>query len=148
MSLSYKQLCFITFICMLTLGQCLTSKFISLEDDRVIIIDQDGASDLECCMYGNCHCSNLSLSLEHIQDNTEIRIQSVVSLHNVVVFENVSNGKITGNSNVTVRCADHQGGLVGKNINYIVIQGITWDSCNGITMLSFTHIYINFSTLL
>ena len=139
---SYKQLRFITFICMLTLGQCLTSKFISQEDDRVIIIDQDGTSDLECCMYGNCHCSNLSLALEHIQDNTEIRIQSVVSLQNVVVFENVSNVKITGNSNVTVRCADHQGGLVGKIINYIVIQGITWDTCNGITMLTFTHIYI------
>ena len=93
-------------------------------------------------MYGNCHCSNLSLALEHIQDNTEIRIQSVVFLHNVVVFENVSNVKITGNGNVTVRCADHQGGLVGKNINYIVIQGITWDTCNGMTMLTFTHVYI------
>ena len=107
----------------------------------MIIIDQDGRNDLECCMYGNCYCSNLSLAIEHIQDNTEIRIQSAVSLHNAVVFENVSNIKIRGNSNATVRC-DHQGGLVGKNINYIAIQGITWDSCNGITMLNFTHIYI------
>ena len=107
----------------------------------MIIIDQDGTSDLECCMYGNCHCSNLSLGLEHIQDNTEIRIQSGISLHNAVVFGNVSNVKITGGSNPTVRC-DHQGGLLGNNINYIVIQGITWDSCNGITMLSFTDAYI------
>ena len=141
MSSSYKQLRFITFICMLTLGQCLTSKFIGQKNHRVIIIDQDGRSDLECCMYGNCYCSNLSLALEHIQDNTEIRIQSAVSLHNAVVFENVSNIKITGSSNAIVRC-DHQGSLVGKNINYIAIQGITWDTCNGITMLSFTHIYI------
>ena len=139
--MSYMQPQFITFICMLSLGQCLTSKFISQENDRVIIIDQDGTSDLECCMYGNCHCSNLSLALEHIQDSTEIRIQSGIALYDAVVFGNVSNVKITGDSNPTVRC-DHQGGLVGKNINYIVIQGITWDSCNGITMLSFTHIHI------
>ena len=141
MSTSYMQAQFIIFIWMLSLGQCLISKFISQENDRVIIIDQDGTSDLECCMYGNCHCSNLSLALEHIQDNTEIRIQSGICLHNAVVFGNVSNVKITGDSNPTVRC-DHQGGWVGKNINYIVIQGITWDSCNGITMLSFTHIHI------
>ena len=126
---------------MLTLGQCLTSKFISQENDKVIIIDQDGTSDLECCMYGKCHCSNLSLALEHIQGNTEIRIQSDISLHNAVVFGNVTNVKITGNSNPTVRC-DHQGGLVGKNINYIVIQGITWDGCNGINMLNFTDVHV------
>jgi len=29
------------------------------------------------------------------------------------------------------------GGLVGKNINYIVIQGIAWDSCNGIAIFNF-----------
>ena len=107
----------------------------------MIIIDQDGTSDLECCMYRNCHCSNLSLAFEHIQDNTEIRIQSGIPLHDAVVFGNVFNVKITGDSNPTVRC-DHQGGLVGKNINYIVIQGITWDSCNGITMLNFIVAHI------
>ena len=139
--MSYLQLQLIIFIGMLTLGQCLTSKFISQENDRVIIIDQDGTSDLECCMYGKCHCSNLSLALEHIQDNTEITIQSDISLHNAVVLGNVSNVKITGDSNPTIRC-DHQGGLVGKNINYIVIQGITWDSCNGITILGFTEVHI------
>ena len=132
---------FIIFISMLTLGQCLTPKFPSQEGNRAIIIDQDGTSGLECCMYRKCHCSNLSLALEHIQDDTEIRIQSGISLHNTVVFGNVSNVTITGDSNPTVRC-DHRGGLVGKNINYIVIQGITWDSCNGITMLSFTDIHI------
>ena len=126
---------------MLTLGQCLTSKFLNQEDGRVIIIHQDGTSDLKCCLYGKCHCSNFSLTLEHIQNGIEIRIQSSTSLHNTVVFGNVTNVTITGDSNPTVRC-DHRGGLVGKNINYIVIQGITWDSCNGITMLSFTDIHI------
>ena len=132
---------FIIFIWILALGQCLTSKFSSQEDNGVIIIYQDGTSDLECCLYGKCHCSNLSLALEHIQDDTEIRIQSGISLHNTVVFGNVTNVTITGDSNPTVRC-DHRGGLVGKNINYIVIQGITWDGCNGIIMLSLTDVHI------
>ena len=132
---------FIIFISMLTLGQCLTSKFPSLEDNGAIIFDKDGTSDSECCLYGKCHCSNFSLALEHIQDDTRIRIQSNISLHNTVVFGNVSNVTITGDSNPTVRC-DHRGGLVGKNINYIVIQGIIWDSCNGITMLSFIDAHI------
>ena len=107
----------------------------------IIIIDQDGTSDLQCCMYGKCLCSNISLALEHLQDNTEIRIQSDISLHNIVVFGNISNVKLAGDSNPTVRC-DHQGGLVGKNINYIVIQGITWDSCNGITILNYSGVHI------
>ena len=132
---------FFIFIWMLALGQCLTSKFFNEKDNRMIIIDQAGTKDLECCMYAKCHCSNLSIALEHLQDVTQIRIQSSISLHNTVLLENVSNVIITGDSNPTVRC-DHRGGLVGKNINYIVIQGITWDSCNGITMLSFTDIHI------
>ena len=127
---------------MLTVGHCLISVVVKQQDDdKVIVIDQDGTSNLECCIYGKCLCSNISLALEHLQDDTEIRIQSDISLHNIVVFGNVSNVKLVGDSNPTVRC-DHQGGLVGNNINYIVIQGITWDSCNGITMLSFTDVHI------
>ena len=142
MSASTIQLHLIVFIWMLTVGQCLISVVVKQEDDdKVIIIDQDGTSDLECCIHGKCLCSNISLALEHLQDDSEIRIQSDISLHNIVVFGNVSNVKLAGDNNPTVRC-DHQGGLVGKNINYIVIQGITWDSCNGITMLSFTDVHI------
>ena len=134
----------IIFICLFTTGQCLLSKIFSQEqedDNKVITIDQDGTSDLQCCMYGKCLCSNISHSLEHLQDDTEIRIQSDISLHNIAVFGNVSNVKLAGDSNPTVRC-DHQGGLVGKSIEYIVIQGITWDSCNGITILNFSGVHI------
>ena len=142
MSASTIQLHLIVLIWMLTVGHCLISIVVKQEDDdKVIIIDQDGISDLECCIHGKCLCSNISLALEHLQDDSEIRIQSDISLHNIVVFGNVSNVKLAGDSNPTVRC-DHQGGLVGKDINYIVIQGITWDSCNGITMLSFTDVHI------
>ena len=141
MSAPYIQLHLIIFIWLLTAGHCLTSVIVKQDDDRVIIIDQDGTVDLECCMYGNCLCSNISLALEHLQGDTEIRVQSDISLHNIVVFGNISNVKLAGDNSPTVRC-DHQGGLVGKNINYIVIQGITWDSCNGITILNFSGVNI------
>ena len=139
MSASYIQI-HIIFIWILTVGQCFTVTIVE-QDDTVIIIDQHGTSNSECCKHGNCSCSNLSLALEHLQDNTEIRLQSDISLHDIVVFGNVSYVKLAGDSNPTVRC-DHQGGLVGKSINYIVIQGITWDTCYGINALSFQQVYI------
>ena len=111
------------------------------DDDRVIIIGQDGTNDLECCMYGKCLCPNIYHALEHLQDDTEIRVQSDISLHDIVVFGNISNVKLAGDSNPTVRC-DHQGSPVDKNINYIVIQGITWESCNSITILNFSGVHI------
>ena len=46
-----------------------------------------------------------------------------------------------GDNNPTVMC-DHQGCLVGKNIKQIVIQGITWDSCNGITIVSYIDVHV------
>ena len=90
------------FIRLFNTGQCLSSKFLSQEqedDNKVIIIDQDGTSDLQCCMYGKCLCSNISLALEYLQDDTKIRIQSDISLHNIVVFRNVWNVKLAGDSN-------------------------------------------------
>jgi len=102
-----------------------------LNNKRTIIINQFGRDSDKCCVQGReCHCSNLTLALEHIQDNTEIRITSYISLKNTVLFGNVSNISITGDNKATVIC-DHQGaGLMGKNIGYIIIQGITWDSCH------------------
>ena len=129
-------------IWMLTLGQCLTTMLFTKEDDKVININQNGTSNLKCCAYGNCPCSNLSFALEHIKDKTETKISSDISLHNIIVpFKDVSNVVIIGVSNPTVMC-DCQGGLVGNNIKHIVIQGITWDSCNGMTMLSFTDAHV------
>ena len=56
----------------------------SHNDDRIIAIDKAGVSSIECCVYGKCHCSNLSLALEHIQRNTDIRIMSDVSLQGAI----------------------------------------------------------------
>ena len=47
-------------------------------DQRVLIVNNIGISSVQCCAYGKCYCSNLSLALEHIQSNTEIRITQYI----------------------------------------------------------------------
>ena len=96
----------------------------------MIIVDENGSSTLECCTgYQGCHCSNLSLALENIKNDTEIKLMSDISLEYVTQFGNISNVTITGHDH-TVQC-NHQGGLVGENIINIVIQNVTLDECNG-----------------
>ena len=60
------------------------------DDDRIVTIDKAGGSSMECCIYGKCHCSNLSLALKHIQSNTDIRIMSNISLQGAVNDSNVT----------------------------------------------------------
>ena len=50
---------------------------------------------------------------------------SSISLHGVPQFETVNDTNITilDNNSPTVKC-DHQGGLVGRNVGHIVIQGL------------------------
>ena len=64
-------------------------------DDRIITIDKAGVSSIECCVYGKCHCSNLSLALEHIQSNTDIRIMSTTSLLGTPQLEGVNDNNFT-----------------------------------------------------
>jgi len=115
------------------------------KDFITITIDQGGSDVLECCVDGKCPCSNLSLALTHIQDNTEIMITSDIPLHHDAEFENVSSVIITGHNNPTITC-DHQGSLVGNYIKQITIIDIVFDKCNGITLNSFTHVNITNST--
>ena len=99
---------------------------------------------MQCCNFGKCYCSNLSLALEHIQNNTEIRITSSISLHGVPQFECTNDAKVTiiGYNNPVVKC-DHQGGLVGRNVGHIVIHGVTWDGCDqGIEIDGFVNVHI------
>ena len=67
----------------------------SHDDDRIIAIDDAGVSSIECCVYGKCHCSNLSLALEHIQSNTDIRIISTVSLQGAPELERFNDSNVT-----------------------------------------------------
>ena len=110
----------------------------------VITIRDTGNNTLQCCAYGKCYCSNLSLALEHIQNNTEIRIMSSISLHGVPQFECTNDAKVAiiGYNNPVVKC-NHQGGLVGRNVGHIVIHGITWDDCDqGIEIDGYVNVYI------
>ena len=112
----------------------------------VTTIDETGNSTLQCCAYGKCYCSNLSLALEHIQSNTEIRITSDILLHGVPQFECTNDADVTiiGYNNPVVKC-NHQGGLVGRNVghNIIVIRGVMWDGCDqGIEIDGFVSVHI------
>ena len=123
----------------------LTQSLVHQENQNVIIIDQRSSGRLECCTVDQgCHCSNFSLALENIKNDTEIKLISDISLEYVTQFGNISNVTITGQDH-TVQC-NHQGGLVGKNIINIVIQDITWDKCHGIIFRDFTNAYVISST--
>ena len=99
-------------------------------NEKMISVKETGKSSVNCCVYGKCYCSNLSLALEHVRNNTEIRIMSNVSLHGVPQFESTNDSNITiiGYNNPTVEC-NNQGGFVGRNVGHIIIQNIVWDRC-------------------
>ena len=65
------------------------------ENDRIITIDNAGVSSQECCIDGKCHCSNLSLALEHIQSNTDIRITYTTSLQGAPQSEGTNDSNVT-----------------------------------------------------
>ena len=65
------------------------------DDDRIITIDEAGVSSIECCIYGKCYCSNLSLALEHIQSDTDIRIMSNISLQGAPQLEGINHSNVT-----------------------------------------------------
>ena len=67
----------------------------SHDDDRIIAINDAGISSIECCVYGKCHCSNLSLALEHIQSNTDIRIMSTISLLDTPQLGGINGSNVT-----------------------------------------------------
>jgi len=107
----------------------------------VIIIDEFGFSSLECCTINQrCRCSNLSLALENVKNDTEIKLMSHISLKSITVFGNISNITITGNDH-TVQCKLQYVPevLLGENIGNIVIQGVKWEKCNGIRFLNYTN---------
>ena len=114
------------------------------DETVVITIHDTGNNTLQCCAYGKCYCSNLSLVLEHIVNNTEIKIMSSISLHGVPQFECTNDAKVTiiGYNNPVVKC-NHQGGLVGRNVGHIVIHGVTWNGCDqGIEIDGFLNVNI------
>ena len=60
-------------------------------DERVITIDETGISSAECCVFGECYCSNIFLALERIQSNTTIRMIFNVSLQAATQFKGTNN---------------------------------------------------------
>ena len=64
-------------------------------DERVITIDETGTSSAECCVFGKCYCSNLSLALEHIQSNATIRMISNMSFKGATWLEGTNDTAVS-----------------------------------------------------
>ena len=112
---------------------------------RVILINYNGSNTLSCCSSTQgCHCSNLSLALENVKDDTEIKLISDISLEYVTRFGNVSNVTITGLDH-TIQC-NRLGGLVGEYIGYIAMQGVRWNYCQGVSFQNFNGVSISNGT--
>ena len=96
----------------------------------VITIDRTGNSSSECCTgRENCACSNLSFALQHINSNTEIQVNSNISLYTTAELDKVIyNVHITGINHPTIQCSN-QSGIHGKFICSMVIQDIKWEKC-------------------
>ena len=67
---------------------------------HVITVDRLGFDKSECCVHGNCPCSDLAFALENVENDTEIKILSDISLYQVVETKNASNIIIMHGTNV------------------------------------------------
>lgn len=133
---------------------------ISQQKNHIIIIDQEGGNNTTpCCKVSDtvsniCNCSNLTLALQNMENNTEILINSninitiSISLHAAVLLRKsttVSNVNITGNNHPhpIVMCDSQKGdvNITIRNVHNISIKNITWDQCK-VQILKCTNVTI------
>ena len=118
---------------------------------RVIIVNNDGADNDECCGNGACPCNSLSNALQSLTSNKVIKITSdSMSLGRLVSMgsRDLHNVTITGND-VTIKC-DNAGAIYCASCNDVTIDGITFDQCGqhpqhtgGLKFENITNIVIN-----
>ena len=105
-----------------------------VKSDKVIIVNNGG--NFECCetKEKNCTCNSLFAALQHLEDNTIVKIKSeVVRLDNATVIglgKVVTNITIIGNK-TTVMC-NNTGSVSCTSCVDFVIEGITWDQCGNL----------------
>ena len=119
---SNMMLAVIIWICTMTICQC-----------RVIIINNEGNNSISCCRSGLCLCSNFSDALEHLEDNTILKITSQL----VTLDYHVAMGSRTRNSafrlndiivlgnGTTVMC-NNRGSVACWSCSNIIFEGIVW----------------------
>ena len=99
---------------------------------RVITVNVNGSSNIDCCKYHlNCECSSLESALNYVRDNTLITIiSSIVPLSSLIKITGHTTIGISGNNGTVISC-NNTGGVSFVNCKNIDILGITWDQCGG-----------------
>ena len=99
---------------------------------RVITVNVNGSSSIDCCKYHlNCDCSSLESALNYVRDNTLINIiSSIVPLSSLIKISGHTTIGISGNNGTVISC-NNTGGVSFVNCKNIDISGITWDQCGG-----------------
>ena len=99
---------------------------------RVITINVNGSSNIDCCKYHlNCDCSSLESALNYVRDDTLINIiSSIVPLLSLIKISGHTTIGISGNNGTVISC-NNTGGVSFVNCKNIDISGITWDQCGG-----------------
>ena len=100
-----------------------------ISDDEGFFTNASGedANSHVCCMYGNCSCNSLHLSLAHLTSNALINITTDVMLSSLIKISHLENVSIIGHNNPTVNCTS--GGIHLSFCHNCAIQGITWYKC-------------------
>ena len=103
-------------------------------ESKVITVNNNGSSDSNCCVEGNCTCSSLFIALSNIDNSTIINITSQsVELHNYTVIGSYHHGpyinNITVTGNKTIIKCNNTGSVTFTITANVTIHGITWDQC-------------------
>ena len=114
----------IVTVCIILVTSChqVESKY------KVIIVNNNGQNNTDCCVDGKCPCSSLFFSLQNITDSTIVNITSEsVELHSITTLNSTSN--ITIYSEKTIIKCNNIGSVSFINTTNVTIRGITWDQC-------------------
>ena len=111
---------FIIWFCLVTIGQCIHSK--------VITVNNNGNISHLCCTSELCICASLPQALLSIRNNTVINITSqAIPLHGFVQTSG-SNITITSSVGTTIMC-NNTGAVSCHRCNNFTIRAIKWDRC-------------------
>ena len=127
---------------------------LNISQSKVIIVNNEGNSNTNCCVHGECPCGSFSNVLQHLGNHTIVNITSQsVSLHGYSRMENLINITISGNG-ATIMC--NNSGIVSMvKCSIVLIEGIIWDQCgntnhpdymHGIGITESSNVTINSST--
>ena len=114
------------------------------EDSTASIIIGSGSGsyifNTLCCIYGNCSCPSLRITLANLTSNAVINITTDVMLSSIIPLVNLANITITGYNNPTVNC-NSSGGIHFISCFNCTVEGITWERCGARNITNGGNVY-------